>query len=302
MDMARLSLRILGYLHTKRVASYRELARQLHESTKDVAGTVYYLTKTQRLKRLPFSTMHGRVYYMPDTPTGEAMEYCYQHGLVPRCTQLFFQKMKEQKCVSTMELYSMGMDLTDVRFFIDHFTKQWKLIKLVNMCGHVIFYTNEEDLKTYMDAHREHLEKLRRMEWDRRTEEGRLLEENIEKFYQANGFATKRNQWFVTPDSEKLEVDVLAEKHFFNYPNDRAIIIAVQCKAWDVGHTYNLTDFLSYYCKLKSIFPGAQFHIWAYHYSKHFFTNSFAKRFPDVTIYYSKHIREALKEALPQSH
>ena len=264
-----LSQRILGYLAVKKVASYRELRDCLHEDKKKVSGTLFYLCKVRKLKRLPFSTKWGKVVYRSNVPIQAVWDYCFENDLVPPTTKMFFSLLSKQRCVSTLELYDMGIDITDVRFFIDTFTKRWKLVKISQVGQWNIFYHDEEDLKKYISVNQSKLENIQSKEQTRRQEEGRVFEDIIEKFYQLKGFTTTRNRWFMTEDQERIEVDILAEKHFFDFENDRSILIAVECKSWKNGeHFYTLTEFLNHYCKLKSILPSAQFHVWAYNYSR----------------------------------
>jgi len=298
------ALRILGFMYNKKVSSYHEMKSFLHESGKRVSASLYYLVKTRKLKRLPFSTKWGKIVYLPDVKMKQVWKYCYDNDLIPPTTKLFFQKISEQRCVSTIELYEMGLDIADVRFFIDTFTKQWKLIKIARCDNFNVFYTDKKDLEEYMANNQDKLLLIQQKEWKRKQEEGKNFEEMIEKFYQHHGFQTQRNMWFSTQDKEKVEVDILAKKQFFpQFDNFSSVLIAVQCKSWrNSNHFYTLTEFLKYYCKLKQVLPSCLFHIWSYNYSKYFFKPSLCKRFPDVRFYYSKHIREAFKISSDDSY
>lgn len=293
---ASLSLRILGFLYNKRVSSYREIKDYLHESGKNVSSTLLYMCQTRKLHRLPFSTKWGKIIYLPDVKVKDVFEYCFKNDLMPESTKILFHLLSEQRCVSTTELYDLGMDRADISFFVTTFTKQWRLIKITTVDSLNIFYTNEADIEDFLKMHQERIQRLQKKEWDRRQEEGKNLEEVIAQFYSKQGFHTRRNVWMTSASGEKIEIDVLAEKHFFAFESDRPIIIAAQCKNWRNGeHFFTLTEFLNHYCKLKEVLPSAIFHVWAYNYSKYFFTPSFCHRFPDVSIFYSKHIREAFK-------
>lgn len=295
MDMST-SQRILGYMAVKHVASYRELKDQLHESSKNISGTTFYLCKIRRLKRLPFSTKDGKIMYEPKTPMKAVWEYCYEHDLVPATTLTFLKEVAKRGAVSTVELYDRGLDITDVRFFIDAFTKQWRFLKIRQVGAFNVFYRDEATLEKYMSDNIERIHALQSKELKRREKEGNVFEDVVEKFYQSKGFETRRNVWMTTPGSERIEIDIIAEKKFFSFPNDRSIIICVECKSWRNGeHMYSLTEFLHHYCKLNEILPSAIFHIWSYSYSRYFFTPSFCRHFPNVSLYYSKHIREAFK-------
>jgi hypothetical protein len=292
------SNRILGYLAVKRVASYRELKDQLHEDRKKVSGTIFYLCKIRKLRRLPFSTRDGKIIYMPKISMSLVWKYCYDNDLIPQTTTLFLREIARNGAVSTIELYDSGLDIVDIRFFIDAFTKQWRFLKIKKVNGFNIFYKDEVVLEIYISKNMDKLQNLQRKEFGRRNEEGKVFEDIIEKFYQSKGFETQRNCWFSTEEQEKLEIDILAKKSLFDNEKDRPILIAVQCKSWRNGeHLYNMTEFLNYYCKLKKVFPSALFHIWSYNYSKYFFNHSFLQRFPEVTFYWSRHIREAFKIA-----
>jgi len=288
----------MGYLYNKKVSSYRELKDHLHMAKGQISGTMFYLCKMRKLLRLPFSTKFGKIVYLPKTPMKQVWEYCYKNNLIPTTTEMFMKLLAKNRVVSTLELYDKGLDITDVRFFIDAFTKQWKLFKITKVEGFNIFYHDEAELELYISQNIDKLKKLQQKEWKRRTKEGREFEERIEKFYQIKGFDTQRNLFFTTKDQERLEIDILASKQFFPmFKRKKPIFIAVQCKNWMADrHAYNLTEFLTHYTKLKSIFPSALFHVWSYNFSKFFWNPSFFKRFPDVSFFYSKHIREAFKE------
>lgn len=295
MEMS-VSNRILGYLAVKRVASYRELKDNLREDRKKVSGIMFYLCKIRKLRRLPFSTRDGKIVYFPKTPMSEVWKYCYDNDLVPQTTAVFLKEIAKKGVVSTIELYDRGLDIVDVRFFIDAFTRQWKFLKIRKVNGFNIFYKDEDALEAYIKENMDKLQDLQRKEFGRRSREGKNFEDVIEKFYQDRGFKTSRNLWFSTESQEKLEIDIMAKKNLFDNEKDRPIIIVVQCKSWRNGdHLYNMTEFLNYYCKLKKVFPAAMFHIWSYNYSKYFFNPSFLQRFPEVTFYWSRHIREAFK-------
>lgn len=290
------SNRILGYLAVKRVASYRKLKDILHEDKRKVSSTMFYLCKIRKLRRLPFSTKEGKIVYFPRTPLSMVWKYCYENDLVPQTTAIFLKEIARTGAVSTIELYDKGLDIVDIRFFIDAFTKQWKFLKIKNINGFNIFYKNEATLEKYISENTDKLQNLQKKEMERRDKEGEVFEDVIERFYQDRGFETQRNLWFSTEEQEKLEIDILAKKKLFDNEKDRPILIAIQCKSWRNGeHLYNMTEFLNYYCKLKKVFPAAMFHVWSYNYSKYFFNHSFLQRFPEVTFYWSRHIREAFE-------
>ena len=265
-------------------------------SSRTVSSTLFYLCKIRKLRRLPFSTKWGKVVYHPQTYMKIVWQYCFDNDLIPKTTQWFFEEMYRKNAISTVELYDMGIDLVDVRAWIDIFTKQWRIFKIKRVGSFNIFYRNEDDLEEYYEQNKEMLKNLQQKEMSRREREGKIFEDIIERFYQSQGFQTQRNLWFQTEDLEKLEIDILCSKKFFNFEKERPILICVECKSWQSDRNiYSLTEFLNYYCRVKRVFPSALIHIWSYHYSHYFFKPSFLKKFPDVTLYYSKHIREAFK-------
>ena len=61
------------------------------------------------------------------------------------------------------------------------------------------------------------------------SEKGRGLEEKIEKYFQLNGYQTRRNVILEGKSGGRHEIDILAEKS----DAVTTVRIMVECKAWD---------------------------------------------------------------------
>lgn len=260
---------------------------------KTAEGSIWSLYKRDYIKRFPFYTIEGYIYFL-DQKSG--FDYGLKKGLIPGSIKILNGRIERNGAVSSLELRDIGLPQQEINWFFKKLVRN-KLLKAAYFKNYyLVFYKSEKDYEKYIKTYQEYLEDLTKRFIKKAKRRGKELEELIAKYYYSLGFNVERNIWFTSPYKERIEIDVLATRPEIN------LAIAVECKNYE-ARCIGANIFLKI-ARIKSVIPRAIVHIYAKHISDKIISNrSFWRdaRYRDVFFFSTKQIHaihERLEEAI----
>lgn len=251
-------------------------------------GALLSLYKRDYIKRFPFSTLEGYIYYIG---SNDGFKYGLKKGLIPISVKILFKKIKDNGAVTSLELKDEGLSQQDIDWFYRKLVIT-KMLKSAYFRQYFVFYDNEDSYKIYLEKYHNRLDELANRYIRKIKRHGSELEKLIGDYYEKLGFSVERNKFFTTTFGEKLEIDILATKQ------ELGLTLAVECKNYEA--TVLGPSILLKVAKIKELMPRALIHIYAKHISNSIMrSRSFWHQYRDVWIFSSKRINEIYETVRP---